>query len=104
MLVDAIGPSRNPERTPLFNVMLDFVDHPDVAAVSGGVSFTPLDLTERMPRVDLMLYVKRQDEGFNVRLHYRPANFAPAQASDLLQRFQRLIELVIEAPDAPIAS
>ncbi len=104
LLVDALGAAKSPEHTPLFNVLLDFVDDVSEPATGGGVIFTPLNVVERMPAVDVLLYIKQYDRGFSVRLHYRDTALAPEIAVDILPRFQRLLEQALTTPDAPIAS
>jgi aryl carrier-like protein len=104
-VVDALQPQRSPGRTPLVNVMFDFVDDDAYApARRAGVLFTPLDVAAPMPNVDLLLSVNQVGDGFSVRLHYRRAALSPEQGLDLLRRFERLLEQAIEAPTTPILS
>jgi len=103
-VVEALHPQRGFDRMPLFNVMLDFVDKPYVEQEQAGVRFVPLDVPERMPNLDVMLYVKRHGDSLQAQLHYRQDVVTAEWAARTLRQLRFLLEEIAKSPEAPLRS
>ncbi len=103
-VVEALRPQRGVDRMPLFNVMLDFVDKPYVEQEEAGIRFVPLDVPERMPNLDVMLYVKRHGDSLQAQLHYRQDVVSAEWAARTLRQLRFLLEEIAKSPEAPLRS
>ncbi|HEX7306214.1 amino acid adenylation domain-containing protein [Lentzea sp.] len=103
-VVAALGVSRDPARTPVFDVMFQVLDEAAPALPLPGVSVQDVELTPRSAVVDLSLSLRPNPEGgWTGEFEYATALFEPATITRLAERFVRLAAAVAAQPDADIA-
>ncbi|WP_223635810.1 non-ribosomal peptide synthetase [Corallococcus sp. EGB] len=102
-LVDALVPTRDPGRTPLFQVMFVFQ--------SGGASWelpglrvSAVDFDPGMAKFDLTLFVRETPEGWGTLWEYNTALFDEATVARFADHYTRLLEGALAAPDAPLGT
>ncbi|MFB9371364.1 non-ribosomal peptide synthetase [Kitasatospora albolonga] len=104
-LVEELNPARSLARHPLFQVML--LAQPPVSATGGGEGFA--DLTARPVPVgtstvkfDLTLAVTETPEGLRLNADYATELLDAGTVERLLERFLRLLEAALDAPEVPV--
>ncbi|MDY7092837.1 MAG: amino acid adenylation domain-containing protein [Acidobacteriota bacterium] len=106
-LVEALAPRRDLSRQPLFQVLLALRNTPGEGAALPGLEVEPVGVAGTSAKFDLTLNLgEAADEGGSVLvggLEYAVDLFDRSTIEDLRQRFQTLLESVVEAPEAPLA-
>jgi condensation domain-containing protein len=103
-LIEVLGVAPERSRHPVVQVVLLMlpVQLPSEAA---GLAFRPLALYDGNSRWDLMFGLYDDpDQGFIGPLEYNADIFASPTVSRLLDRFYRLMDAVVAAPDAPLST
>jgi len=103
-VVEAVGVSRDPGRTPLFQVMFVLQNTP----VTSMLEFGGVRLFEELPEVvaskfDLALNVTENIEGLLLQLEYSRDLFEGARMERMLEHYIRLLQEVVRVPALPIA-
>ena len=116
-LVDELAPERNLAYTPLFQTMFLIEEGVGLAERMGALEVAPFPLETRVARADLMLYLYRERmptgrpaaerwptaERWSAWAEFNTDLFDPETVDGLLARYVRLLEAVVERPDAPLA-
>ncbi|MFD9621947.1 amino acid adenylation domain-containing protein [Streptomyces virginiae] len=105
LLVERLNPVRHLDRSPIFNVLLNYVGtlREEISIRDVSVEFDD-QLFEPEAKFPLSFYVLDEGEGMRIELVYRADLFSPARAQSMLHQFRFLLEQVTEAPDEAIAS
>ncbi|WP_280205072.1 non-ribosomal peptide synthetase, partial [Nocardia farcinica] len=107
-LVEVLNPARSTARHPLFQVGLSFQNQTQTALELPGLTVSGVDFDTRMSQFDLHLILTDQyDEqgapiGVAGVLTYAADLFDRATAEGFAQRFLRLLDAVIAAPDTAV--
>lgn len=109
VLVEALQPQRQLERTPLFQVMFSLQNAPVPPLTLPGLSLESLKTDTNAALVDLSLDLVETAEGLSVSLEYRLNLFPAATITRLLDHFQVLLAGVVSDPgqrlsDLPLMS
>jgi amino acid adenylation domain-containing protein len=107
-LVEEFQPKRIPGRNPFFDVMINH------AGPSATVS-QPMDTLRELriddaylaePNVAFPLALTISDHGSNlaIQLWYQATLFTPQRVASMLEQYKRLLEQIVEAPEAAINS
>ncbi|GAA0676626.1 hypothetical protein GCM10010193_32240 [Kitasatospora atroaurantiaca] len=105
LLVERLNPVRHLDRTPVFNVLLNYLGALREEVSIEGVSVEFDDhLFEPEAKFPLSFYVSDRDEGMHIELVHRPDLFSPARAQAMLEQLRFVLEQAAEAPDDSIAS
>ncbi|WJK38698.1 amino acid adenylation domain-containing protein [Solwaraspora sp. WMMA2056] len=104
-VVGAVGPDRDPSRTPIFQTIVEF---------DNGGDPLPLDLPRVTARTlahraeravtDLALYVTRHPDGIDCRLEYSTDLFVADSAERLLSYLVAILAAAVDRPDTPISA
>ncbi|MFD9701599.1 amino acid adenylation domain-containing protein [Lentzea sp. NPDC059081] len=103
-VVAALGLSRDPARTPVFDVMFQVLDEAAPALPLDGLSVQELELTARSAVADLSLSLRPNPDGsWTGEFEYATALFEPATITRLSERFVRLAAAAAGQPEADLA-
>src|SRR5206468_4172992 len=109
-LIEELNPKRSRGRLPLFQVVLNFQNAPDLPARLGDLAVTQLDLEAEIPaqhmttKYDLTAYIVRDGDRLSGRLAYSRDLFAEATVGDIAGRFESLLESLVAQPEARLGT
>ena len=102
-LVEALQPTRDFSRNPLFQVVFALQNAPIVPLQLPGLTLSPLDFDSGTTRFDLECHCFKALDALHCTVIYSTALFEPATISRMLQHFQVLLEGIVTHPDQPSA-
>jgi amino acid adenylation domain-containing protein len=101
-LVDTIQPERSLSYTPLFQVALVFQNAPREWFKLRGLRLERIPIESRTSKFDLTLFATETAEGLNLAFEYNTDLFDAARIERMMGHLQKLMEAVVEHPDARI--
>ncbi len=101
-VVNSLQPSRDGTRTPIFQVLLNFLNYPSSKFQVRDLSIETLTLEEPSTKFDLTLYAQAGTDGLQLRLLYNRELFSEARMRLLLEQFDFLLQQIVSAPQACI--
>jgi amino acid adenylation domain-containing protein len=106
VLVDRVNPERRWDRSPFFDVMLNFVgdihdEFPDFGDIAASFADDGLPVQAKLP---LTLYVETQGDTLILDLVHRRDLFSAERAVTLLGQFAHLLTEVPDGADRPVGS
>ncbi|NJR56936.1 MAG: hypothetical protein HC768_21830 [Acaryochloris sp. CRU_2_0] len=102
-MVQALQPERILNQTPLFQIKLILQNTEQQALEIPGLTLIPLPIEETTAPFDLVLSMKEGRDHLVGTVTYNKALFDTTTITQLLQRFQTLLENIVSDPDTPIA-
>ncbi|MFJ7048679.1 non-ribosomal peptide synthase/polyketide synthase [Streptomyces sp. NPDC101112] len=109
-LVEALNPSRSPARHPLFQVMLSFHNDAGATPTLTGLDAQPADVAFTPAKFDLSFHLTEQagpdgaPGGMAGEIQYATALFDTATVVHLAERFVRVLEQAVAAPDIRVGA
>jgi len=104
-VVDTLHPSRQPGRTPLFQVMFAFQNLPGAPTdLAPGLRMEPLAVEAATARFDLTLYVNEEAGALHLGWQYNADLFDPDTISGMAASFDALAAHVVEDADCPVSA
>jgi amino acid adenylation domain-containing protein len=103
-LVEEIQPERDRSRSPLFQVAFVLQNAPMPELELSGLKVGSLEMDSGTAKFDLTLCLAEGEDGWHASLEYNTDLFDDATAERMLARLQRLLEGIVENPDARIAA
>ena len=91
-LVEALHPTRDPGRTPVFETMFALQHEPDPVLTLPGVRATPIDPRAGTAKFDLLLVMRAEAEGLRADFEYNTDLFDHTTIQRLCDRFVVLLE------------
>ncbi|MCG8669770.1 MAG: amino acid adenylation domain-containing protein, partial [Pseudomonadales bacterium] len=110
-IVEAVDPTRDMSRSPIFQTMLVYqnlpVDQASMASTEsqlGNIRFSPVGLEIESAKYELMLTVVEgsADDPFHCQLQFNTDLFATKTAENIANHFQRFCESLAQSPKAPL--
>ncbi len=115
-LVDRLGVEREASRSPLFDVaflvqtsyrsdasLVRFaLGEPGSRLSLGGLELASLDVSQRVARFDLELWIAQEEDGLLGSLRYCTDLFSGAAAEQLMRHFVVLLDRALARPDDPL--
>ncbi|MCP5153994.1 MAG: amino acid adenylation domain-containing protein [Ectothiorhodospiraceae bacterium] len=101
-IVEALEPDRDLTRNPIFQIAFSLQSPPSDGIAFDGVTLAPEALEVRTARFDLEMHVWRDADRWTASLVYANDLFDAASVRGMLDVYGRLVEQVVERPDAPI--
>jgi len=103
-VVDALNPRRDPGRTPLFQILVNYqesgasdrLELPDLAVELHAVEVA-------MSKFDLTLYLGANQGTTMMALSYNADLFRAARMEEMLSQFEQVLEAVTARPDRPLS-
>jgi amino acid adenylation domain-containing protein len=105
LVVERLNPVRRLDRTPVFDVLLNYLGELREEITIDGVSVEFDEaLFEPEAKFPLSFYVQEQGERTQIELVYRPDLFSPARAESMIGQLAWVLDQIAADPDAPAAS
>ncbi|MEL6263547.1 MAG: amino acid adenylation domain-containing protein [Cyanobacteria bacterium J06626_6] len=102
-VIEQLQIERDFSQSPLFNVVFDYINTPQSAAVeSDNLPLTPVKVDRRVALFDLTLYLEETAQGFEILFEYSQVCFEPATISRMKAHFQTLLESIVADPSQSI--
>ncbi|OKJ09237.1 non-ribosomal peptide synthetase [Kitasatospora sp. CB01950] len=102
-LVEELRPERDLSRPPIFQSCFSYQDDPVAARRIGGLRLERLELPAQGARFDLEFQSFARDGALSGWFEYDRDLFEPDTMARMARHFRRLAELVVAAPDTPVA-
>jgi hypothetical protein len=101
-LVEEIQPERDLHHTPLFNILVNAVNVPEMTFELPDLAIHPEKLVEPESKFLMTMYIQERKEQLALELVYRAARFSPEQITGMLDQFHFLLEQVVANPTQSI--
>ncbi|MBN2001946.1 MAG: amino acid adenylation domain-containing protein [Anaerolineae bacterium] len=102
-LVEVLQPRRDLHRSPIFDVMFNFINTPNVDMKLGGLECRVEYLPASDAKYAITLYAEHHGAALDLELVYRRDLFSEERIAGLLSQYQSLLEQVAAAPERSIA-
>ncbi|HEY5705829.1 MAG TPA: amino acid adenylation domain-containing protein [Terrimicrobiaceae bacterium] len=103
-LLEELQPERNLNRTPLFQVFINYTSFEADAMNLPGLSVESLGYSEIEARFDLSLYFTDIEKHLRLDLVYNSDLFEASTIQRMLERFKILLEAIVADPDQKIGA
>nr|QEO74875.1 condensation domain-containing protein [uncultured bacterium] len=103
-LVDELGAERALSHTPLFQAVFALQNAPRDEFHLSGLKLQRVDIEGQASKFDLTLACEETNEGLLVRFEYNTDVFLPGTIARLGQHFQKLLEAIVQEPDARLTA
>jgi len=104
-LLEDLRLERDMSRTPLFQVFLNLLNFPDAkATLPGGLVLEQFGDDSFDSKFDLTIYANEIPEGLAFTLVHNADLFDRVRIEELERQLRRVLEQLVEAPDAPMGS
>ncbi|WP_269770245.1 non-ribosomal peptide synthetase [Cystobacter fuscus] len=98
-LVESLNPSRDPGRSPLFQVMFSLQNAPLPELALSELRLRPLESSSQTAKFELLLDLTETREGFTGKLEYSTDLFSADTVSLMAEHFLRLLEDAVAHPE-----
>lgn len=102
-LVEALQPTRDPSRQPLFQVMFGLHNVAQSDLDLPGLHVSAIDIDRGASKFDLALYMVERPDGLRGLLEYSTDLFEAGTIARMASHLVRLLERMVDAPDKPIS-
>jgi amino acid adenylation domain-containing protein len=102
-LVEELTPTRDPSRTPLFQVMLVLQNAPLRPLELPGLRLQPLEMETGAASFELTFTFTPTESGLGGSLEYNSDLFHPGTAASLVEHLRTLLEGIVARPETPIS-
>ena len=103
-LIGDLGIERDAARAPLFDVLVALQNVPAAEAQVADIKISPFEVGQETAKYDLLFEFAEQGEGLVLDLSYRTSLLSKAAIGRLCTHFERLLESILAAPEAPVGS
>ncbi|MCM2579627.1 non-ribosomal peptide synthetase/type I polyketide synthase [Streptomyces meridianus] len=97
-LVRELNPERDPSRTPVVQVCIEYETEPVLELDLPGIRATALDIPTRKAPFDLTLFLTDLDDGLRCRVEYSTDLFDEATVRGFLALFEAVLAAGLETP------
>nr|QEO74126.1 condensation domain-containing protein [uncultured bacterium] len=101
-LLEELQPERQLSRTPIFQVLFNFVSLSDLSLDLPGLQIDSVRLREPESKFDFTLYVNELAESFQCNLVYNADLFVPERIAEMLRQLESLLEQASANPERRI--
>ncbi|MGW6985745.1 non-ribosomal peptide synthetase, partial [Streptomyces sp. NPDC054932] len=109
-LVEVVSPQRSMAHHPLFQVMVIFDNNTEASLALPGLQVSEGDSTTTVSQFDLSFALSEHHDGDGMpagvsgEIEYASDLFDEASAADLGERFVRVLEALVSAPEEPVGT
>ncbi|HWM94192.1 MAG TPA: amino acid adenylation domain-containing protein [Thermoanaerobaculia bacterium] len=103
-LLEELQPERQLSRTPIFQVLFNFISLSDLHLELSGLQVEGVQLSQSESKFDLTLYVRELTDTLLFDLVYSADLFDPERMEEMLRQLESLLEQAAADPDARIDS
>jgi amino acid adenylation domain-containing protein/non-ribosomal peptide synthase protein (TIGR01720 family) len=101
-VVEALAPTRDLSRSPLFQVMLVLQNAPQEQADLAGVQVRSFGVESTISKFDLTLSLSETGQGLHCTLEYNTVLFEAETIARLLGHWQTLLQGIVQEPQMPL--
>ena len=101
-LLEELQPERSLNRTPLFQVFVNFMHLESVAPLFSGLEAQPLPSAQIEAKFDIEFYILDFEQRLRIDLVYNSDLFEAATIERMLERFEVLLEAIVADPEKEI--
>ncbi len=101
-IVDALPLKRDLSRSPLFQVLFNMLELPELPNRSSALNIELMDGAQFDAKYDLTLYAEPGAGGLKLHLVYNSILFDAERMQELLRQFEHLLGQIAASPDRPI--
>ncbi|MFD4669611.1 MupA/Atu3671 family FMN-dependent luciferase-like monooxygenase [Lentzea sp. NPDC058450] len=101
-IVEALNPDRDPSRTPIFQVLVEF-EHEEEVVFTPTLSARLLDVPSDRAPFDLTLYLTRHHDGLRCSVEYDSRLFDEDTVRRVLGHVDGLLRRAVEQPEARLS-
>ena len=101
-LLEELQPERQLSRTPIFQVLFNFVSISDLSLDLPGLQVDSVRLREPESKFDFTLYVHELADSFQCNLVYNADLFEAERMAEMMRQFQSVLEQAAADPDRRI--
>ncbi|HEY0603111.1 MAG TPA: amino acid adenylation domain-containing protein [Herpetosiphonaceae bacterium] len=102
-LVEVLQPTRDPSRSPLFQVMLGLQNAPSEALRLPDLTFEPIAVNSGTAKFDLMLLMTEDADGLAGSLEYNTDLFDHDTMTRLIDHYHTLLDGIVAHPEARLS-
>jgi amino acid adenylation domain-containing protein len=102
-LIDVVSAKRSMSYSPLFQVMFQLRNFPEIVTTIRGLQISALDLDPGTAQFDLSLDVTETDQGFDCALNFNTDLFDASTARRMLGHYRTLLEAAAQDPGIEVA-
>jgi amino acid adenylation domain-containing protein len=102
-LVEVLGVTRDPSRSPLFQVMFSMVEKGGNSPTLGGLAMVPVEAERHSAKFDLGLFMAAGEGGLVASLEYNADLFEAETAARMLGHLGVLLADAVARPETPVA-
>jgi amino acid adenylation domain-containing protein len=99
-LLEDLKPERQLSRTPIFQVLFNYVSLSDLTMELPGLTVEPLRLDESDAKFDFTIYVRELPDTLVLDLVYNADLFEPGRMEELLRQLEHLMAQAAAAPES----
>jgi len=103
-LLEELQPERQLSRTPIFQVLFNFVSLADLRLELAGLRVEPVPLEQADSKFDFTLYVRELPDTLRLDLVYNADLFEPARMAEMQRQLEHLLTQVSAAPETRIGA
>ena len=103
-LLEELKPERQLSRTPIFQVLFNYVSLSDLTMELPGLTVEPLRQDQSDAKFDFTLYVRELPQALHLDLVYNADLFEPGRMEELLRQLERLLEQTVADPGSRVGS
>ncbi|HEX3127631.1 MAG TPA: amino acid adenylation domain-containing protein, partial [Thermoanaerobaculia bacterium] len=103
-LLEELQPERQLSRTPIFQVMFNFVSIAELRTGLPGLEVETVEPDEAESKLDFTLYVEELPDTYRLDLVYSADLFEPGRMRELLRQLGHLLEQAAADPDARLGA
>jgi amino acid adenylation domain-containing protein len=101
-LVEVLGVTRDPSRSPLFQVMFSMVEKGGNSPTLGGLAMVPVEAERHSAKFDLGLFMAPTGQGLVASLEYNADLFEAETAARMLGHLGVLLADAMARPETPV--
>lgn len=102
-LVDELEPERDPSRNPLFQAVFVLHNYPSSELKLPGITLSPFRFESHSSQFDLILSMSEGTDNMVGTVSYNTDLFAASTITEMVRRFQTLLQTIVADPDQHIA-
>ncbi len=103
-LLEELQPERQLSRTPLFQVLFNFVSISNLQMSLPGLLVEPIESAEAGSKFDFTIYVSELTNSFRFELVYAIGLFEDGRMREMVRQFEHLLEQVVANPEAKVGT
>ena len=98
-IVDAVNPPRDLSRSPIFQIMFNFLNQPKANLELPGCKVEAWEIESRTSKMDLTMAVEQSEDTFSVAAEFRTSLFCEERIRRLLNHYLSILHAFVADPN-----